>query len=180
MASELEPSRVSLGHINGVFGVRGWVKVWSDTSPPEGILNYRDWWLGDGRSWKRVKVLDGKRQGKLIVAQLDGCDDRDQAAALRGLQIAVSKDSLPRLPQGEYYWHQLVGLEVYVDTNGGEQMLGKVDHLLETGANDVIVVRACGGSIDDRERLLPWIPEQVVKMIDLGAGRMQVDWDPEF
>lgn len=178
MTSDNGAGRVLLGHVNGVFGVRGWVKVWSDTAPPDGILGYREWWLGKGRSWKRVKVLDGKRQGKTIIAQLEGCDDRDQAAALRGLEIAVDKSELPSLPQGEYYWHQLVGLEVV--TVDGAQCLGRVDHLMETGANDVIVVRPCEGSMDDRERLIPWIPEQVVKLIDLDAKRMQVDWDPEF
>jgi 16S rRNA processing protein RimM len=84
---------------------------------------------------------------------------------------------LPELPSGEYYWYQLEGLDVF--TVSGE-CLGKVHHLMETGSNDVVVVRATSGSIDQRERLIPYLPDQVVQQVDLDQGRMVVDWDPEF
>jgi len=178
MTADQRADKVLLGHISGVFGVKGWVKIWSDTAPAEGILDYREWWLGKGSDWRKVTLRAGQRQGKTIIAQLEGCDDRDAALALRGQRIAVDKRTLPTLPVGEYYWHQLQGLSVR--TEAGDVVLGRVDHLIETGANDVLVVRADSDSVDQRERLIPWIPESVVKQVNLDDGVMVVDWDPEF
>ena len=103
-------------------------------------------------------------------------DDRELAREYSGLELAVAADQLPALADDEYYWHQLVSLKVYAQ----EQLLGAVDHLIETGANDVLVVKPCQGSIDQRERLIPYLPGDFVQNIDLHAGTMQVDWDPEF
>ena len=166
-----------IGRITSVFGVKGWLKVFSYTDPKEGILNYRDWTLElDG---KRIpaKLEEGRRQEQGIVVRLKGIDDRDVALKYRGADVKVSTQELPKLPDGEYYWYQLEGLEVA--TAEGE-CLGTVHHLIETGSNDVLVVRASAGSIDQRERLIPYLPEQVVREVDLTAGRMVVDWDPEF
>ncbi|MBB5321523.1 ribosome maturation factor RimM [Marinobacter oulmenensis] len=166
-----------IGQVTSVFGVKGWLKVYSYTDPREGILNYRHWTLVlDG---KRIpaKLEDGRRQGQGIVIKLKGVDDRDQARAYGGAEIRVATEALPELPEGEFYWHQLEGLEVV--TVEGEN-LGKVHHLMETGSNDVLVVRAATGSVDQRERLIPYLPDQVVKEVDLQSSRMVVDWDPEF
>jgi 16S rRNA processing protein RimM len=166
-----------VGRITSVFGVKGWLKVYSYTDPREGILDYRDWTLVlDGKRMP-VKLVDGRRQGQGIVVSLKGIDDRDQARAYSGADVLVPTDALPALPEGEYYWHQLEGLAV--ETVEGERF-GYVHHLMETGANDVLVVRPDAGSIDQRERLIPWLPDQVVTEVDLGAGRLTVDWDPEF
>lgn len=159
-----------VGRIVGLFGVRGWVKVHSYTRPVENILEYTPWLLKRNGSWAPVQVLDGRRQGKGLVALLEGMTDRDAAAALVNCEIGIRHAQLPPLPQGEYYWWQLEGLEVW--TLKGD-CLGRVDHLMETGANDVIVVRG------EQEHLLPHIP-QVVKKVDLQAGRMDVDWEPDY
>ena len=106
-----------------------------------------------------------------MLARLDGVNDRDAAMALRGSQIVVPRSALPNIGPDEYYWAQLTGLSV--ETMTGE-LLGQVTGLLETGANDVLVVKG------DRERLIPYVPEQFVKRVDLVAGVIQVDWDPEF
>jgi 16S rRNA processing protein RimM len=105
-----------------------------------------------------------------------GLDDRDEARLLSGYEICISRSLLPNLTGDEYYWYQLQGLSVI---NQDEQLFGKVDHLLETGANDVLVVKPCAGSLDDRERLLPYT-EQCVLAIDLDAGVMRVEWDADF
>jgi len=166
-----------IGRITSVFGVRGWLKVYSYTDPREGILNYRNWTLIlDGRRIP-ARLEEGRRQGQGIVVKLKGIDDRDQARSYCGADVRVPVSELPELPQGEYYWYQLEGLEV---TTVSGVCLGRVSHLMETGANDVLVVRACPGSLDQRERLIPYLPEQVVREVDLAAGRMIVDWDPEF
>jgi 16S rRNA processing protein RimM len=147
------------------------LKVFSDTSPRENIVNYSPWRLRlDGRSEMR-EVNSGRLQGKLVLAKLVGCDDRDQAEALIGAEIAIPRSALPATRPGEYYWADLVGLAV-ITTDGVE--LGRIDRLFETGANDVIVVAG------ERERLVPYVWEQVVRQVDLEGGVMTVDWDPDF
>jgi len=163
---------VTLGRISGVHGVQGWVRVHSDTSPRENIVNYSPWHLVRGDRQESRKLRSGRRQGKTVVAKLDGCNDRDAAEELVGAVISVPRSALPvTTVAGEYYWADLVGLNV--QTVDGVD-LGRIDHLFETGSNDVIVVQG------DRERLVPYIWGQVVHEVDLGAGVMRVDWDPEF
>ena len=163
---------VLMGRIVGVFGVRGWVKVFSDTAPRAGIIDYRDWHLRrPGGDWTPIRVLEGRTQGKGVIVRLAGCDDRDQAQAWVGAEIAVRREQLAEPEAGEYYWADLVGLAV--STLDGVP-LGRVDHLIETGANDVLVVQG------ERERLIPYDPEGVVREIDLEQGWMRVDWDPDF
>ena len=160
-----------MGRISGLYGVRGWVKIRSDTVPRERIVEYSPWQVEIEGQWRAMEVAEGRRQGKGVVARLQGCDDRDGAAPLIGAAIAVRREQLPAPEPGEYYWADLEGLAV-VTAEGVE--LGTVDHLFETGANDVLVVR------NGRERLIPFIQGQVVLDVDLEAGRMRVDWDPEF
>lgn len=166
-----------VGRITSVFGVQGWLKVFSYTEPREGILGYRNWTLVlDGRRMS-AEVLQGRQHGPGIVVQLKGITDRDQARLYSGADILVPVDQLAVLPEGEFYWHQLEGLRV--DTVEGE-CLGQVHHLIETGSNDVLVVRPSEASVDQRERLLPYLPDQVIRKIDLESGLIIVDWDPEF
>ncbi|NMT64140.1 ribosome maturation factor RimM [Marinobacter orientalis] len=166
-----------IGQITSVFGVKGWLKVYSYTDPKEGILNYRDWTLV--RDGKRIpaKLEEGRRQGQGIVVRLKGIDDREVALGYSGADVVVSTEELPELPEGEYYWQQLEGLDVFTTE---DECLGRVHHLIETGSNDVLVVRATDASIDQRERLIPYRPDAVVLSVDLAGSRMVVDWDPEF
>lgn len=166
-----EQQHISVGKISGVFGVKGWVKVFSFTDPRENILTYSPWLLKKGDETKIVKVIDGQLQGKTIVAQLAGVNDRDQAAGLMGWDIFITRDQLPKAAKGEYYWSELIGLNV--ETIDGVQ-LGTVESLLETGANDVIIVQG------ERERCLPFLKGQTIINVDLDAGKIIVDWDPEF
>jgi 16S rRNA processing protein RimM len=161
--------RVVLGRITGVFGVRGWVKVFSETAPREGILRYSPWLIG--HSGRTLRVLEGRVQGKGVVARVEGCEDREQAAALINEEIAVTRDRLPRPSADEFYWVDLEGLEV-VTLDGIR--LGLVSHLFATGANDVLVVAG------DRERLLPFVWNDVIRSVDFEQRLMQVDWDPDF
>ncbi len=167
----VQQQRIGVGKITGVFGVKGWVKVFSDTSPRENILAYSPWHLEKGNENKLVKVINGRLQGKAIVAQLEGVDDRDQAELLAGWHISIARQQLPSIGTNEYYWSDLIGLKV---STVDDQDLGIVDYLLETGANDVLVIKG------DRERLIPFLQDQTVLKIDLEAGEIQVDWDPDF
>lgn len=170
---------VVVGRLGAAHGIKGWLKVYSYTASPENLLGYGDLWMrpADGGAWRPAKRVDGRRQGKILVLRLDGIEDRDQAQLLTGYELAVAKQALPALEAGDYYWHQLQGLVVEL-TDG--RRLGRVDHLLETGANDVLVVRGDADSIDQGERLLPYLPRQVVLDVDLQGGVMRVDWDPDF
>lgn len=163
---------VVVGTIVGLYGVRGWVRVMSYTQPRENLLNYRNWQLGRHSAWRPTVLEAGQQHGKGLVIKLQECADRDQARSLIGTDIAVPRSELPPLADDEYYWADLVGLRV--ETAEG-LLLGQVDHLLETGANDVLVVQG-----EDRERLIPFVMGQVIKQIDLNAGLIEVDWDPTF
>ena len=170
------PRRLVIGRIVGVYGVRGWVRIQSFTEPEENLLDYGNCIIGRDGGLTPLRIDAGHRHGRGLVAHIEGVDDRDRAAALKGSDISIPATNLPELQQSEYYWHQLEGLAVY---NAGA-LLGRVDHLMATGANDVLVVRACEGSIDRRERLIPWLQGDVVRSVDLAAGRVEVAWDPEF
>lgn len=166
-----ENKRLIVGRIAGIYGVRGWVKIRSYTEPRENILLFDHWLVGSEGQWTVERTRDGRRQGKGVVAQIAGYDDRDKAATLIGKEIAVDRDQLPELGADEYYWTDLEGLQVR--TSAGIT-LGTVDHLLATGANDVLVVKG------DREHLIPFVLDQVVKAVHLREGWLEVDWDPDF
>ena len=166
-----ERDLVVVGKIVGIFGVRGWVKVFSHTSPKEGILGYTPWQIKVSGQWRAVKVVSHQRHGKSLLAHLEGFDDRDESRSLIGCEVAIERSQLPPAQPGEYYWADLIGLSV-VTTQGVE--LGRVDHLLQTGANDVLVVAG------DRERLIPFVQGVYVIKVDLDSKLIHVDWDPEF
>lgn len=172
-----ESPLVVLGKIVGVHGIRGAVKLYSHTDPLGNVLDYPQWTLRRGSEIRTATFVDARVQGRILVVRLKGMNDRNQALELVDFEVCVPRDALPQLDEGEFYWHQLVGLQV-VTLEG--QLLGRVDHLLETGSNDVIVVKPCEGSLDQRERLLPYLPGHYVHDIDLASGVMRVEWDPEF
>jgi len=164
-------NQLVLGKIASPFGVRGWTKVVSYTDPVEGLLEYRKWSLSLGGKQQTVDVLEGRKHGKFLIARFDGVDDRDEVARLTNALVIVERENLPDADDDSYYWADLIGLQVV--TIDGIQ-LGKIVRLLETGANDVMVVNG------ERERLIPWVRESVVKSVDLQAGSITVDWDVEF
>jgi 16S rRNA processing protein RimM len=163
---------IHLGEISGVFGVKGWVKVFSYTAPREDIVKYAIWQLATAHDgYQSVKVLNGRPQGKGVVARLENVIYPDQAHQLIGTGIFIAKEQLAKLDKGEYYWSDLEGLSVTTVTGVD---LGYVAWLFETGNNDVLVVKG------ERERYIPYIVDDVVIRIDLQAAKMVVDWDPEF
>ena len=161
-----------VGRIVGVHGIAGEVKLESFTEPRLQIFRYQPWLLKSAGAEREIRGSRGRAQGKGVVARLPDVNDRDAAAGLVGSEIWISRALLPKPASGEYYWTDLEGLEV-VTTEGAS--LGRISHLLATGANDVMVVRD-----DARERLLPFVFEDCIRQVDLEAGRVTVDWDPEF
>ena len=167
----MRPAEVRVGEITGVFGIRGELKLRSHTDPPLAIGRYRPWTLRHRGVDTPVDRPRLRPHGKGLLLTLDQAGDRDAAEAWIGAEVWVPRSVLPAPAEGEFYWVDLEGLDVL--TLDG-QSLGKVSHLFSTGANDVVVVRG------DRERLVPFVRPDVIRDIDLAAGRMTVDWDPEF
>ncbi|MGB5277810.1 MAG: ribosome maturation factor RimM [Gammaproteobacteria bacterium] len=176
-----DEEKLIVGKISGVYGVKGWVKVHSDTDPRDGITGYNPWYIQQGAqgnaAWREVRVEDGRRQAKTVIAKLEGVDDRDAAMLLTGAKIAISPDQLRTLDEEEFYWRDLIGLRV-VNQEGIE--LGTVQRLMETGANDVLVISGGQLSAANKEHLVPWAPGQAVLEVDLERGLIRVDWDADF
>lgn len=170
-ASRVEDEPIVMGRIAGPYGVRGWLRVVSYTEVPEMLAEYTPWHLRRGDRWLPTGIAEVKRHTKGLLVRLPGCEDRDKAAELAGTEIGVCRTQLPAPPEGEYYWGDLIGLTVL--TLEGLP-LGTVDHLVETGANDVLVVRG------ERERLIPFVRGSVIARIDLDERVIRVDWDPDF
>ena len=160
-----------VGRIASPFGVRGWLRVNAFTAVVESLLEYSPWYLKLKGQWQAVEPLAGRHHGKGLVVQFKDCHDRDAAAALTGTDIGIYRSQLPPVEADEYYWSDLMGMQVITKD---DQVLGVVDHLLETGANDVIVVKG------EQEHLVPYIKGQVVKSVDLEARIIRVEWDPDY
>jgi len=172
-------SQLTAGRITDCYGIKGWVKIHSYTDPEENLFALGGWMLQRRDSLEPVKFDHWKRHGKGMVAHIAGVDDRTLAESYKGLNIVVEASSLPALEEGDFYWRQLEGLSVWAREPGASEervLLGKVDYLIETGANDVLVVEATGESIDDRERLIPYLPGDVVTRVSLEEAVIEVDW----
>lgn len=163
---------IEVGRITGLFGIHGWLKVESYTDPRENILNYQPWTIKlKNQPLQTVMVENSENHAKGLVVHLKGFESMETARVLIGARINVNREQLPKLPEGQYYWTDLEGIEVVTIDGVG---LGKVAYLFDTPANDVLVVKG------DRERFIPYLPGNVIKQVDLSKKIMQVDWDPEF
>ncbi|AKR44217.1 ribosome maturation factor RimM [Methylophilus sp. TWE2] len=177
---------VVMGRIVAPYGVYGWLKVVPDTEYLDGLLDYEVWWIGKAPNWRETSIEQAKIHNDVLLVKLVGVSDRDAAFALKGQQIAVPREALPEPDEGEYYWSDLIGLHVR-NTEGVD--FGKITQVLETGANDVLVVRELkptqvkgkDGKLREeyRERLIPFTSEAVPE-VDVKAGTVLVDWDADF
>jgi 16S rRNA processing protein RimM len=161
---------VALGRIAGAFGIRGEIRLESWTDPPTAIFRYQPWTLARGQSSSKLAGVRGRAHGQSLVATVPGVTDRDAAEEMTGYEISVPRSALPPPKAGEYYWVDLEGLEV-VSSEGST--FGTVEHLFDTGANHVLVVRG------ERERLIPFVQPHLVS-VDLDTRRIVVDWDADF
>jgi 16S rRNA processing protein RimM len=160
---------VVLGRIGAPFGVQGWVKVQSYTDPLEGIASYPVWELHRGGSLGRKAVLDWKRAGAGVAVRLEGVETREAAQVLTGAEVLVERAALPPAAPGEYYWHDLIGLDAY-SLQGVS--LGRVAEILDLPAHPVLVLEG------NRERLVPLVAERLAG-VDFDAGRLTLDWHPD-
>lgn len=159
---------LTVGKITGHFGVQGGLKVFSYTQPMDNITRYQQWYVGD-RLYKGIKA---RKHGKTIIAELPDINSREEAQVLVGQTVSVHVSQLSALPDDDYYWHQLVGLTV-IDQD--DRVLGCVESLFETGANDVMVVKR-QNSGDGATMLIPYLYGQTIERVDLAASEIRVNW----
>jgi 16S rRNA processing protein RimM len=170
--------RVTLGRVAGVYGVKGWLRIDSQTRPAAKILKYTDWWLRQGERSFRTEVVEGRAQGNGVVARITGenglaFDDRDEAARLIGALVEVEREALPVLPKGQYYWIDLVGLQV---VNTSAVVLGTVQDVTSNGVQDVLVVVDEAGT----QRLIPFVLKHIVKRVEMDEGRIVCAWEADY
>ena len=168
-----------VGRITAVFGVRGWVKVHAYTEQVETLCSYQPWLIDTASGVKPIRIDEWRRHGESLVAHIVGIDDRDIAQTWCGNDILVEKSKLPDLKSDDFYWYQLEGLSVVSHFEGEQIRLGTVKSLLETGANDVLVIKGDGESVDREERLIPYV-DQFVTSISMADRRIDEIWDPAF
>ena len=159
---------VVMGRVRAPHGLKGWIKIQPFTQELEGLLNYPEWWLGGEGQWQQHRISESAVHGSMVVARLEGFTDRDAAAGLRGRDVAVPRTAMPENREGEFYWNDLLGIEV---AQRNSAKLGLVTRILETGANTVLVVQG------DKEFLVPFIHDVIVN-VDLKARKLIVDWEP--
>lgn len=169
--ASVPPDLTVMGYISGSFGIQGWVNIVADTEHAGSLFDYKTWWLGRDGKWTAYTLLEGGVHTKKLAAHLKGVVGRDAAAALRGCEVAVPRSAMPPSHEGEYYWVDLIGLDV---VNTQAERLGVVERLFETGANDVLVVKD-----GDTERLLPFVGPVVLK-VDLAARLITVEWGLDY
>jgi 16S rRNA processing protein RimM len=163
---------VIMGRVADAHGIQGWLKIQPYTAALDSLTAFRTWWLGDEqRGWRELDVLQSAVRGKSVVAQVMGCHDRSAAEQYKGWLVAVPRNRLPMPDEGEYYWSDLIGLDV---VNESGMRLGVVDTLLDTGANQVLSVAGEQGEI-----LIPFIAS-AIRQVDLAGKVIRVDWQADY
>lgn len=163
---------VIMGRVAAAFGIRGWVKIQPFSEFVDSLLDYKTWYVGhENGPWRKVDVVQAETHDKTLAVQFPDCPDRNAAEKLKGLLIAVPRSSLPEQVEGEYYWADLIGMSVVNETG---ETLGTVVELLDTGANDVLIVRGNGPDV-----LIPFL-DSVIGPVDLAAKTIQVTWSADF
>lgn len=169
---------IIVGKLGSSYGIRGWLRVFSFTEDPDSLFDYKPWYILRAGKWQEVEVESFKPHNQDTIVKLKGIDDRDEANLLTNYEIYVNAQDLPDLDEGDFYWKDLIGCKV-VTINGYD--LGQVIDLMETGSNDVLVVKAnLKDAFGAKERLIPFVEEQFIKYVDLSAKQITVDWDPAF
>ena len=168
---------LTVARVVGVYGIKGWVRLRVQLDNPDLLLSLPNLRLSGPNSVSKPVSIDTlQRHGKGFIARFSDISDRTAAEELKGFEIQVAKVDFPTAASDEVYWRDLLGLKVWFTQNGARCLLGEIRSLLETGANDVMVISPCAGSVDDKEHLVPWIPRDVVIDIDLDASTVEVNW----
>ncbi|QMT31374.1 ribosome maturation factor RimM [Alysiella filiformis] len=162
---------VAMGYIKGAFGVKGWLKVQPSTEYTDSLLDYPQWRLSKGKDVQMVEIEAGKAAGDELQVKFSHVNDRDVAALLRGYTIEIPRESFAETEEDEYYWADLVGMNVI---NREQIALGEVVKLMETGAHDVLVVRGEHG-----EKLIPFV-SQYIDEVQKAQKIIIADWGLDY
>ena len=176
-SSATADKKVVLGQLGKVHGIKGWLRLNSYTSPAENIVDYLQLLAEIDQHWQVLEIDEYKQRANGLVVHIKGIDDPETARQLTGVKLAVESEALPALEAGTYYWHELEGMEV---VNQQGEHFGRVAGLLETGANDVLVVEPTDDSVDRRERLIPYLVGSVVEQIDTTQRLIRVNWETDY
>ena len=160
-----------MARVGAPFGIKGWLKLQIFTQTPDSLNAYASWLLKGQNGWEEFELEDFSVNAKGVIAKLKGCDDRTAAEKLVKREIGIPREALDETGDGEIFWFDLIGCEV---VNIAGDKLGKVETLMETGANDVLVVK-----LGTAETLIPFIEDVVVK-VDRDAKVVTVNWSGEF
>ena len=167
-----DDKKIYLGKITGAHGIKGWLKIQSFSSPPENILNYPQWIINNQGEEDFYSIEQGRKQNNKIVVKLEKIDDRNTAESLINSKIQILRSDLPKLSNENYYWSDLVGLSVL---NSEEKVIGKIESLIETGANDVMVINA----LKDERILVPFVMHEIIKEVNVELNYIKIDWSIE-
>jgi 16S rRNA processing protein RimM len=167
-----DDKKIYLGNITGVHGIKGWLKIQSFSSPPENILNYPSWIINNQGEENFYSIEQGRKQNNKIVVKLEKIDDRNTAEFLINSKIQIQRSDLPKLSNENYYWSDLVGLSVL---NSEEKVIGKIESLIETGANDVMVII----TLKDERILIPFVMHEIIKEVNVELNYIKIDWSIE-
>lgn len=172
---------IVLGRIVSPYGVQGWVKLHPFGDDPAAWQEKPQWWLcadPDSGKWRPCLLQGMRMHGKGLIAKLEGVDDRNAAEALDGFFVGMPHEALPDTAKDEFYWADLVGLEV-VNLQG--ESFGRVAELLSSGAHEILCVRCAkvGEADASCERLLPFVA-QVVRQVDVAQGVIRVEWGADW
>ena len=181
-AVELPADAIEIGRIADAWGIKGWFKVLPYSADPEALFCSKQWFLLPTEKGLKtfsgtlqLPVKEAKFHSGTVVACAQGIDDRNAADALRGARIFVSRANFPKAAQDEYYWVDLIGLDV-VSREG--VVLGTVRELLSTGPQTVLVI-SYEQDGKPAERMIPFV-SAFVDDVDLAARRIRVDWQPDY
>lgn len=166
---------VEVGAILQAYGVRGQIKVAPHAQGGDALLAARTWWLDVRGQTLRVGPVRARLHSGTVAAGWPGCEDRDAAEALKGARVRVRRSDFPALPEGEYYWVDLIGLTV---SNPQGDVLGTVADLIDNGAHSVLRVTD-GEAGEAVERLIPFVGAYVLE-VDVPARRLLVDWQRDY
>lgn len=166
-----DPNWIIVGRFGRPNGIKGVITVISSTEPRDKILDYPDWHIKKDGLWQPIKRLHDSLSNKHVLTVIEGYPQREDVARLTNADIAIKKDALPVLPVGEYYWRDLIGMEV-IQTDG--TVLGTVDEIMPTGSNDVLIITG------KQRYLIPYLPNDVVVNVNSDSRQITVDWDVDF
>lgn len=167
-----------IGQFGRPYGIQGWIKLFSFTEISESIFKYKPWCIKQSNLFKLIKIKNWKKNNKVIIVKVDGINNRIQAEIIKNKKIFIDSNNLTKLESGSYYWKDIIRCTVI---NTDNYILGTVKEILETGSNDVLVIRS---NINDifkiKERLIPWLETKIIKNIDIYKKIIKVEWDPSF